>query len=95
MTGANRTAVAVTFLANDEEARRMVLAWPLVDADLEDASALRAWARAAGVPASRARRIADVLLCHEICKADGSVDAEAIRVIEHVAAESLRKRGKR
>ncbi len=36
MSDANRTAVAVTLLAGDEAARRLVLSWPLVAKEMKD-----------------------------------------------------------
>lgn len=90
MTDPARTAVAVTFLAEDTDARRLVLAWPTIPRDLEGAALARIWGRAAGVPASRTVRLGELLLRHELVRPDGSVDPEALRVIQHVAAETLR-----
>ena len=97
MTQVNRTAIAVTFLANDEDARRVTLSWPLVDPDLHSEQMRAAWSRTSGVARSKLERLAEVLLRHEICKADRTIDPEAARVIQHVAAETLRtsKRAKR
>lgn len=95
MTGASRTATAVTFLAEDDEARRLVVSWPLVPTELRDAAMLHAWSAASGVPLSRVQRLAQVLLRHELCRADGTVDPEALRVIQHVAAELLRSTPKK
>ena len=90
MSDASRAATAVTFLAEDEEARRAVLSWPLVPRGLSERALLSAWTRASGVPRSRLRRLSDALRGHGICRDDGTVDPEAIRVVQHLAAEQLR-----
>ena len=90
MSDASRAAVAVTFLADDEDARRAVLSWPLVPPGLSERGAISAWSRISGVPLTRMRRLADTLRRHELCREDRTVDPEASRVIQHVAAEALR-----
>jgi len=89
----NRTAVAVSYLATDEVARRMCLAWPLVPRELKDRALLREWARIAGVSLSIAERTAYALVKHKLVNDDRTVDGEATRVITHVAAATLRRAG--
>jgi hypothetical protein len=90
---ANRTAIAVSYLASDEVARRMCLAWPLVPRELKDRALLAEWARIAGVSFSVAERTAYVLRKHLLVLEDRTVDVEASRVITHVAAATLRRAG--
>ncbi len=90
MTDPARTAIAVMFLANDEEARRATLSWPLVPTGLSDRALVTAWSHASGVPKTRLRRLSVTLRRHGICRDDRTVDPEATRVIQHVAAETLR-----
>ncbi len=90
MSDPSRAAIAVTFLAEDADARRAVLSWTLLPPGLSERALLATWSRASGVPRSRLRRIADTLRGHGICRDDGTVDPEATRVIQHVAAEALR-----
>ncbi len=93
MIDAARTAVAVSILAKDEQARLLVLSWPLVDPALVDREALLAWSRVSGVAVRQVERIAPVLFAHALCKQDRTVDAEALRVCQHVAANYLRSTG--
>lgn len=93
MSDANKTATAVSFLATDEVARRMCLAWPLVPPELKDRQLLREWARLAGVSLSIAERTAYVLTKHHLVNDDRTLDPEASRVITHVAAATLRRAG--
>ncbi|MCE9636449.1 MAG: hypothetical protein K8T90_12155 [Planctomycetes bacterium] len=93
MTDAARTAVAVSILAKDESARLLVLSWGLVEAALVDREALLAWSRVSGVAVRQVERIAPVLLAHGLCKQDRTVDPEALRVCQHVAANYLRSTG--
>ncbi len=90
MTDANRTAVAVTLLADDEQARRLVISWPLVPRELEGRRVLVEWSKVSGVPISAVERLSVPLARHQICNPDRTVDPEALRVIAHVAADSLR-----
>ena len=90
MSAPSRAAIAVTFLADDAHARRAALSWPLLPEGLSERELLATWSRASGVPRSRLRRISDVLRGHGICRDDRTVDEEALRVIQHFAAESLR-----
>ncbi len=94
MSDANtRTAVAVSYLATDEVARRMCLAWPLVPPELEDRKLLAEWSRLAGVSFSVAERTAYVLRRHALVLPDRTVAAEAMQVCQHVAAATLRRAG--
>lgn len=99
MSDANRTAVAVTLLFEDADARRLTLSWPLVEPHLRDTSLLVTWARVSGVPLSRVKRLSEVLLRHGLCREGRSIDPEALRVCQHFAAEQLRagaaQRGRR
>jgi len=90
MTDPARTAIAVLFLANDEDARRAAISWPLVPTGLSDRATVTAWSHASGVPRTRLRRLAVTLRRHGICREDRTLDPEAARVIQHVAAEALR-----
>ena len=92
MSDATRAAIAVTLLGDDAEARRLCLAWPSVDHKLTARALHLAWGRRAGVAASRVARIAPALLGQGLCREDGTVDPEATRVLQHVAAERLRGR---
>ncbi len=85
-----RTAVLTTLLHGDESARRLLVSWPAVSGHPSEHATLAEWARAAGVPRTLARRLADMLFSHAICRPDHSVDPEAVRIVQHVAAEQLR-----
>lgn len=97
MSAPERTTIAVTLLATDADARRLVLAWPQLDPALRERAALVAWGRMAGVPFSKVLRVAPVLLRQGLCREDRTVDPEATRVCQHLAAEALRsaRRGQR
>lgn len=97
MSDPARTAIAVTLLATDEPARRLVLAWALVPPGLRGARLLVAWSRLAAVPRLQTERLAHGLFAHQIVHEDRTVDPEALRVVQHVAAETLRstQRGRR
>ncbi len=93
MSESRRLAIAVELLGNDPEARRAVLAWPLVPKELTNRDdIIEAWAKAAHVEDSALDWLADALFAQEICLDDRTVDPMATRVIEHIAAEFLRKR---
>jgi len=93
MSDANRTAVAVTLLAGDEAARRLVLSWPLVAKEMKDRAVIAEWAKVAGISFSLAERLSHALFRHQICLPDRSVDPEALKVCQHVAAATLRRAG--
>lgn len=95
MSDPARVSVAVTFLADDPDARRLVLAWPTVEPGLRDSALTIAWVRASGVPASKVRRLGELLMRHQLVRDDRSIDPEAQKVIAHVAAQSLRDSGRR
>lgn len=90
MSDPARTAVCVALLARDETARLLVLSWPLVDPALLGREALLAWARASGISIHLVERKAAVLFAHAICLPDRSVDPEATKVCQHIAANYLR-----
>jgi hypothetical protein len=92
VTDPERTTIAVTLLASDPVARRLVVSWPRVDPSLQDRAALVAWARLSGVPFSQVQRTGTVLLRQLVCREDRTVDPEAQRVCQHLAAEQLRVR---
>jgi hypothetical protein len=92
---AARTAVAIAYLANDEPARRLVLAWPLLPKELKGRALLREWSRLAGVSLSIAERTTYVLTQHQLVRSDGTVDPEAMKVVTHLAATALRSQGAR
>jgi len=94
VTDPSRTATAVAVLAEDPDARRLVVAWPLVEAGLTDTALLVAWSRVSAVPLSRVRRLGEVLVRHGICRPDRTVDPEATRVVQHLAAEVLRTKNR-
>lgn len=85
-----RTAAAVALLADDRDAQRMAISWHLVEPGLRDAAMRVAWARVSGVPLSVVSRRAAVLIGHGICREDRTVEPEADRVLQHLAAERLR-----
>jgi len=89
----NRTAVAVTLLAGDEAARRLVLSWPLVAVELKDRAVLAEWAKVAGISFSLTERLSHALFRHQVCLPDRTVDAEALKVVTHIAAATLRRAG--
>ena len=91
MSDLKRIAVAVTLLAEDPTARRLVVSWQLVPPKLTGRRMLRAWARLAGVDLAAVDRLAPGLQAHEICRPDRTIDPEAGNVINHVAAAMLRK----
>lgn len=84
-------AVAVVLLT-DPEARRAVVSWPLVPPGLKGRRRIEAWARVSGLPPHHLETISEMLLAHEICREDRSIDPDALRVIQHFAAETLRPR---
>lgn len=86
-----RAAVIIEMLAGDAEARRAAVSWPLVPKDLKGAKRLSAWSKASGISRSRLDRISDMLMAHGICREDRTLDPEAVPVLEHLAAEVLRK----
>ncbi len=90
MTDSTRTATLTTLLADDAALRRLVVSWALVTANAESRAALAEWSRVTGVPRSKVERDAVVLFRHGICRPDHTVDAEALRIVAHFAAESLR-----
>lgn len=90
MTDASRTTVAVTLLADDPVARRIVLAWHLVPPELTGVQMLLRWSRLACVGMPDLEQRADTLMAHGVCRADRTVDPEALRVLQHLAAEMLR-----
>jgi hypothetical protein len=87
---AARVAVCVTLLGDDPAARRMLISWPLLPAALTDRARLREWARLSGVPVSVAARTAVVLERHGLVLPGGQIDAEAAKVLAHIAASELR-----
>ena len=90
MSDPNRTAIAVTVLAEDLAARKLRLAWPLVPRGLPHIAATAQWSRVSGVALVQTRRLAEVLFAHRLVHEDGTVDPEALRVVHHLAAETLR-----
>jgi hypothetical protein len=94
MSDPQRVATAVTLLGHCEAARRLVLSWPLVPAGLSRRKALVEWSRVSGVALAETQRLAEVLFAHALVREDRTVDAEATRVVQHVAAEQLRGAGR-
>jgi len=90
-----RTVVLVELLANSPEARRAVLSWPLVRAGGGRIAVLERWSRCAGVEYEALERVAGMLLRHGVCRRDRTVDPAALRIIEHLAAATMRRRSKR
>lgn len=88
-----RALLAVTLLGESDEARRLVVSWPVAPfGDREDPRVLLGWARVAGVPYHAAEHWAPMLFEHGFCRADRTVDAAATRVIHHLAAQRLQAR---
>jgi hypothetical protein len=90
MTDPSRTATLTILLASDEPARRLAVSWPLVAGAAADAATIAEWAHVAGVPRSVAARAALVLFRHGVCRPDHTTDPEALRIVQHFAAEQLR-----
>jgi hypothetical protein len=86
-----RAALLIEIFANDADARRAALCWSRVPPKLTGLRMLRAWAKCSGLDLSRVERVADVLRAHEICLPDRTLDAEAVPILEALAAEVLRK----
>jgi hypothetical protein len=91
----HRAAVLIDLLARDADARKAALSWPLVSRRLKGRAALTRWARCAGLSYTRIESLKDMLFEHRICLPDRTVDEEALRVIAHVAADTMRRGGKR
>ena len=87
-----RTAVLVELLAGNPDARRATVSWSLVPRRLRDAAMVSAWSKCSGLPRSQLELVAEMLLQHKVCLPDRTVDPEALRIIQHLAAETLRKR---
>jgi hypothetical protein len=85
-----RTVTAVTLLADDSPARKLVVSWPLVPKELTGRPALVEWARLAGVALAHAERLSYVLFRHDVCREDRTVDPDAMKVVSHFAVETLR-----
>lgn len=94
MAAPARTLVLVELLAGDADARRAAISWPLVPPGLRGLALLRSWAHCSGIPMARLDSRADMLQRHGICRPDRTVEPEALRVIEHLAADTMR-RGRR
>lgn len=90
-----RTAAAVAILVEDRDAQRLAVSWHLVEPGLRDAALRIAWSRVSGVPLSVVSRRAEVLIRHGICREDRSLEPEAARVLQHLAAETLRSTQRR
>lgn len=95
MDDPNRTAVLIELLARDADARKAVVSWPLVSRRLKGRNRLQRWARCSGLSVSRIESLKDMLFEHRICLPDRTVDPEALRIIAHVAAETMRRRTKK
>lgn len=88
-----RTAVLVELLADNPNARRAVVSWPLVPkAARSRPRLLEAWAKCSGLDVDDVDAIADMLFSHAVCLPDRTVDPEALRIIQHLAADTLRRR---
>lgn len=97
MTDSSRTATLTTLLADDPTLRKLVVSWPIVAPEFSGRVAIAEWSRVSGVARSRVERAAELLFRHQICRPDRTVDVEAVRIVSHYAAESLRgtQRGRR
>ena len=82
----------VELLAGNAEARRAVVSWPLVPPRAAGARMLEAWAKCSGIDVDVLESIADMLFSHSVCGPDRTVDPEALRIIQHIAADTLRRR---
>ena len=88
------TATAVSFLSVDLSAQRLVIAWPLVYAAMQqnpDADQNSVWAEFAGVALVVAEKTGQVLFRHGLLREDGSIAPEVITVINSLAARKLRE----
>lgn len=89
----HRLALAVEMLRDDPDARRAVLAWPYVPKEITKRKPLiEKWAEVSRVEEITLDSLADALFAQKICLEDRTVDPMATRVIEHIAAEFLRRR---
>jgi hypothetical protein len=89
----DRALLAVTLLGESEEARRLVVSWPVAPfGDRDDPRVLLGWARVAGVTYQATEHWAPMLFEHAICRVDRTVDPAATRVIHHLAAQRLQAR---
>jgi hypothetical protein len=93
MSESHRLALAVEMLRDDPDARRAVLTWPSVPKELKKrADIIEAWAKVSHIEETALDWLADALFAQKICLDDRTVDPMATRVIEHMAAEFLRRR---
>lgn len=90
MSDASAMALVVTLLARDADARRLVASWPNVPMDIESAQLAETWGETADVSETKTRRVGVMLLRNGICREDRTVHPEAVRVVHHIAAETLR-----
>lgn len=90
-----RALLAVTLLAESEEARRLVVSWRLVPRDASGTDLLLTWARVSAVRYHEVERWAPVLEAHGICRADRTVDPDAMRAVKHLAAQQVAARKER
>ena len=92
MEDPDRMAVLIELLARDPDARKAVISWPLVSRRLKGRSILTRWSRCSGLSYSRIESLKDMLFEHMVCLPDRTVDPAALRVIAHIAAETMRSR---
>ena len=88
------TATAVSFLSVDLSAQRLVIAWPLVYAAMEqkpDADRNALWAEFAGVALVIAEKTGAVLLRHGLIREDGTIADEVVAVLNGLAGRKLRE----
>lgn len=91
MDAKTRTAVLVELLARNADARAAVVSWPLVRGAGAGPAAIADWSRCSGIPRGRLVPVAQMLFRHAVCLPDRTVDPEALKIVEHVAAATLRR----
>ena len=67
----------MVFLRGNDEAQRVALSWPLLTLAERDAMDCASWAQLAGTSLAVVRRLAPMLMAHDICHDDGTVDPMA------------------
>lgn len=92
---AKRTVVLFEVLTSSPHVRRAALSWPLVPLGLKRIATLKKWSRVSGIGIDTLEEISEMLIAHDVCRADRTIDPEAERIMGHLVAEQLRKKPKR
>lgn len=94
-TPSDRRALVMMEFLVDDDARRVALSWPLIPPEMRGLKMHRRWAALAGVNLGRLELLAKMLQGHKICLPNRTLDPEAVKVLEHMAATAFRKRQRR